>query len=185
MKYTCSITRHSNASTLRSKVVLRAGVSEVAWHIALKILGFILFMQHKPLIEEGVGWHYKPDLVAFTPTGAISLWVDCGNIAVRKIDRVASWLPKEAEFHILRRTAKDAMTLAAAAKNIKKPERLLLTAFDTGFVDAVAESLGVTNRMDATLSDNRLVLQLANRGGEQLYTTDLHYLSIETHSRKA
>ncbi|MFV0423816.1 YaeQ family protein [Oleidesulfovibrio sp.] len=177
MKYTCAITRHARDSTLRDKVVLRAGGSEVTWHIALKALGFILFMQHRPCIEEGVGWHYKPDLIAFDDEQRISLWVDCGNIAVRKIDRVASWLPRDAAFHILRRTAKDARPLAASAKGIRRPERVQLTAFDAGFVDSMADLLDVTNRIEASVNEAHIALSISSRRGNEELASALHHLT--------
>jgi uncharacterized protein YaeQ len=177
MKYTCTITRHSSRGTLRGKTVLRAAPGEVSWHIALKILGYILFMPHAPRIEENVGWHFKPDLAAYAPDGGVSLWVDCGNIAVRKISRVAAWLPAAAEFHILRRTVRDASLLCASARAVRRPERVHITAFDNGFVHTLADMLYATNRMEAVLDNHRLALTVTCRSGTATLHSALHRLT--------
>ncbi|MFV0347218.1 MAG: YaeQ family protein [Halodesulfovibrio sp.] len=160
MKYTLNITRKMlapdardarDASEMRTKLVLRAAPGEVAWHIALKVLGYLLFMEYEPRIEEGIGWHYKPDLVSLDAEGRLRLWVDCGNIAVRKIDRVAQKVGADVPFIILRRTQRDAQLLAQSLDKMRFPERVHILSFDKGFVDALAEALDATNHIRADI----------------------------------
>ncbi|UZP67030.1 YaeQ family protein [Desulfovibrio mangrovi] len=136
----------------RIKLVLRAAPGEVAWHIALKILGYLLFMEYEPRIEEGIGWHYKPDLVSLDDHGALRLWVDCGNIAVRKIDRVAQKVGPDAPFVILRRSHRDALLLAQSLDKMRFPERVHILSFEKGFVDAFADALDATNQIQTRIS---------------------------------
>ena len=156
MKFTVSLERivHNGGGPQTAphaaKLVLHSAPGEVAWHIALKLLGYTLFMDYAPRIEEGIGWHYKPDLVALDAQGQVRLWVDCGNIAVRKIERVAVKVGNGAPFFILRRTHRDAQLLAQSLTGkMRFPERLRILSFDNGVVDALAAHLDTTNHIRA------------------------------------
>ena len=167
MKFTFSIQFDGPGGQLREKMVAAAAGSEVTWHIALKFLGYLLFHQERPRIEQGVDWHYKPDLVALDPFGPVKLWVDCGNIAVKKIDRVATWVGPDAKFFILRRTRREAEILVANMKGkIKHAGRVSLIWFDDGFVDQLAKVLDSVNRCSGSQADDQLTLVVSNRHGE-------------------
>lgn len=200
MKYTVSIERAlagTREVPRNAKLVLHAAPSEVAWHIALKLLGYLLFMEYAPRIEEGIGWHYKPDLVSLNDQGALRLWVDCGNIAVRKIERVAQKVGPDVPFIILRRTARDAQLLAQSLGRMRYPGRVRLLAFENGMVDALAAHLDTTNHIRATLSAHAeqgrttgsdgteaippealasITLDIANRKGHGAFTSTITQL---------
>ncbi len=159
----------------REKRVLVSHPSEVSWHIALKILGLILYWEDSPQVELDVGHRHKPDL-AVTETGPagerVRLWIDCGNIAVRKIHRVAAWLDAEARFIILRRDRRDAEALLDALDAASKPLRNPVTVrwFEEGVVNALAEALDANNTLEAARGPETLALTLRGRGG----TRELH-----------
>jgi uncharacterized protein YaeQ len=157
------------------KLVIAAWKGEMTWHIVLKLLGFILFHEDRPRIEESVQWHYKPDLVALDPeTGKIRLWIDCGNIAVKKIDRVATKIGAE-RFVILRRTLDEARRLDAAMDGkVKHRERVQLIAFDDGLVDDLAAHLDRTNELVVRRAEDELTIDCSNRRGRFRRTTALH-----------
>ncbi len=177
MKYTLVLSLAADGGEHRGKTVLAAGPSELPWHVALKVLGLILFWEEEPRVEEGVGWHYKPDLVALGPDGRIRLWVDCGNVAVRKIDRVAARVGDAGRFVILRRQRSDAEALAGAlAGKVRHRQRVEIWHFDRGFVDALAGALDATNEVRAERSGGSLRLAVRSRRGEQALASRVHVL---------
>ncbi len=178
MKYTVSLSLETADRVYADKRVLATHPSEVSWHIALKVLGLLLFAEYSPQVEEGVGWHYKPDLVTLGERGEVLLWVDCGNIAVRKIDRVAHWLGSPGRFFVLERDRREGESLArAVSQKVRHPERVTVHYFDEGVVDALAAHLDSTNDVRAHRGDRRLALSVANRRGELRTVTEVHTAS--------
>lgn len=160
---------------LQRRFLLQAAEGELAWHIALKLIAIILWMEHAPQAEVGIGWHYKPDVVVRDAEGKVRLWGDCGNIAVRKIVRVASWLPQEGVLHILRRGRRDARQLSDSLRGKGHDyARVRITAFDDGFVDELAASLDTTNRIEAQCHGPDLTLAVSNRKGVTTLSSHLH-----------
>ena len=175
MKYTVSITLIADGTVHRDKRVLGAGPSELPWHIALKLLGLLLFFEPGLQVEQGLGWHYKPDLLSLDAEGRVRLWIDCGNISVRKVDRVANKVGATGRFALLRRQRQDAdLLLRSLEGRLRHPERVELLHFDDGFVDRFAGALGTTNEIEAERTDARLDLALRNRGGESRLVSRVH-----------
>ncbi len=91
------------------KHVLKTRSSESLRHITLKALGCVLYHARRPQIETPVSddkRDYKPDIVAFDAAGAIALWVDCGQIALRKVDDLARARP-ETESVVIKPTRRE------------------------------------------------------------------------------
>lgn len=159
MKLTFSITNSQTSE--RDKFVIEQAPSEVSWHIALKLLGYILYFDRKPQIEQDVGQHYRPDLFSWDEFHQnVSLWIDCGNIAVKKIDKVATKMGKSGEFVILRRTEFDAKNLSDRIQKIKHPERVTIISFEDRFVDQVADLIEGTNEVEFTIYNTTLSLKI-------------------------
>ncbi len=175
MKYTVSITLLADGAVHRDKRVLGADRSELPWHIALKLLGLLLFFEPQLQVERGIGWHYKPDLLSLDPEGRVRLWIDCGNISVRKVDRVANKVGGAGRFALLRRQRQDAeLLLRSLEGRVRHPERVEVLHFDDGFVDRFAGALGTTNEIEAQRTDARLEIVLRNRSGECRLATRVH-----------
>jgi len=165
MKFTFKI-KPEFSSIDPDKFVVKMAPSEVPWHIALKVLGYVLFFDRKPKIEQDVGQHYRPDLFCWDEyQEKVALWIDCGNIAVKKIDKVATSMGKTGEFYILRRTKKDAERLREQIKNIKHPERVKIIAFGDGFVDELAERIEATNLLEFHINGPELFTHFVNYSG--------------------
>ena len=175
MKYTVSITLLADGTVHRDKRVLGADPSELPWHIALKLLGLLLFFDPGLQVEQGLGWHYKPDLLSLDAEGRVRLWIDCGNISVRKVDRVANKVGAKGRFALLRCQRQDAALLLRLLEGrVRHPERVELLYFDDGFVDRFAGALGTTNEIEAERTDVRLEMVLRNRGGECRFASRVH-----------
>lgn len=162
---------------IEEKIVLGAWTGEKMWHVVLKLFGYLLFHEHRPRIEEGIGWHFKPDLVRLDERGRVALWVDCGNIAPRKIDRVATKVGAPGRFFILKRHRRSAEMLRQLLDGkIRHLDRVHLVAFDDHVVDDVAQELDGTNKLTVRRSAERLELRLVNRRGEMDFATSIHRL---------
>jgi uncharacterized protein YaeQ len=168
LKFTFRITLHAHEKTHRQKLVIDASQGEMQWHVALKLLGFLLFYQYQPRIEEGIGWHYKPDLVGLNQNGELVLWIDCGNIEMKKIDKIATKVGTSAKFVILKRTRNEMQRLAKQVKTrIKHHRRVEWIAFDDQVVDNLAECFDVTNDLNCLLEAEHLSLTIENRNGNR------------------
>ncbi len=158
----------------REKLVLASQSSESAWHITLKLLGYLLYYQDRPAIERSVDWHYKPDLVAMNGHG-VDLWIDCGVIGVKKIERVSAWLKPEARFVILRSQHRDAHHLLnSLGGRLKAGRRLTMHWFDNGAAHDLADRLDSANTLQWARDGDTLHVRLANRGGEYAWQSAVH-----------
>ena len=152
MKYTFSIENDG-------KIVLESRAGESDRHIALKLLAYLLFRDEAdglPLrIEQGVGQRHKPDLVATDPdTGAVRLWIDCGDIGVKRLGRIAG-SNKGARIIVVKATAGEALAYARAAGRFLPPpaERaapVVYAGFDEDFLPSFLRAL--RGRNDVSLS---------------------------------
>jgi uncharacterized protein YaeQ len=177
MKFTFNINLTTPDAEHQEKLVIASGAGELMWHVTLKLVGYLLFMEDRPRIEEGIGWHYKPDLVARDAGGRLTLWVDCGNIAVKKIDSVATKIGTAGRFVILRRTRREAELLnVVMGKKVKRRQRVTVLSFDDDFVDTVADLLDVTNELTCRRAEDTLRLTLTNRHGRRNLTTRVYRL---------
>src|SRR4051812_32320210 len=80
------------SSKVREKLILVKADSELRAHIVLKLLAYLLFYEPELKIEIGVEMHYKPDLVVPGDYGIPKMWIDCGQISIRKAGSLATKL---------------------------------------------------------------------------------------------
>lgn len=81
---------------LPSKVLLVQAETETFTHILLKILGFLIFRRDRLQIEPRLDDAYlsfRPDVVQLDYEGRITLWVECGECSIEKLDRLAVKAP--------------------------------------------------------------------------------------------
>ena len=131
-----------------AKQVLETRSTESPRHIILKILGYLLYSERQPQIEIRVSPNkrdYKPDVVAFDAAGEISLWVDCGQIGLHKVEDLTRSLPN-AEIVIIKVTAHEMESYAReAARKVKRNDRVRYIGFDAAFVPHLIAQLGHIN----------------------------------------
>lgn len=154
MKYTFTLTEAGNG---REKIVLESRAGESARHIALKILAYALYKNEAaplPLqIERGVGQRHKPDLVATDPeTGAVHLWIDCGQIEIQRLGRIAA-VNRRAAIVVVKTTENEARLYARAAARYlpEDPERrgaIRFVGFEDGFLEDFLTHLRGNNTLD-------------------------------------
>lgn len=68
---------------------------ETVEHVALRLAAAILFFDLEPALEVGpnhpavVDVGFYPDLLVTDAAGGIAVWIECGNVAVNKLTKVA------------------------------------------------------------------------------------------------
>jgi uncharacterized protein YaeQ len=132
------LTSHRPRLELPSKVILMQDHSETVAHVALKLLAFLLFFRERLQIEPRLDDEdnpFVPDLVQLDYELRPALWVECGEIPVGKLDRLAVKAP-EAEIWVLRRSPAEARALyQAMKKEALRPGRYHVLAFDPAMFD--------------------------------------------------
>jgi len=132
---------------IRKKLILVKEEDELRGHVVLKLLAYILFYHPQLKVEVSVGMHYKPDLVLLDEDGRPALWIDCGYVAVLKVQSLARKF-KNTRLVFLKSNQRElAQFKRLIEKKVDHPERLEYLAFDDRFVDQVAEHLKKNNEI--------------------------------------
>ena len=77
------------------RVLIVAKEEETLDHVALRLAAAILFFDGEPALEVGAGdplladIGFTPDLLVPDGIGGVSVWIECGNVAVNKLTKVA------------------------------------------------------------------------------------------------
>jgi uncharacterized protein YaeQ len=80
---------------ITSKVILVARPEEKIDHLALKLAGYAMFLKMEPIVEPSTDHpalsdiDFRPDVCALNEAGEINLWVECGAVALNKLDKVS------------------------------------------------------------------------------------------------
>jgi dihydrodipicolinate synthase/N-acetylneuraminate lyase len=115
--------------------------------------------------------HYRPDLVIPGDHGIPEHWIDCGKVAVRKVDRLASKL-KTTKIVIVKETAGElAQFRRLIDKKVERSDRIEYLGFDPDFIRSLADTMAKMN--DVTLYDvMENVVGVAMNG--EVFETTLH-----------
>ena len=161
MKYTIQVENGE-------KLVVEKSGGESLRHILQKVCAYLLFCEDKPQIERRLTDNkrdYRPDVVAFDEQGNVTLWVDCGQIHVRKVDDLTRRYP-HARIVIVKIDRREMEAYAREAqKKVKRIERVEFLAFDDGFLAQIEPLLGHLNTVRASFDGTTLEL---NWNGTQL-----------------
>lgn len=136
------------------KIVFVGQDNETLEHMALKLAAFILFFRHNPSIEVSSknplmqGQEFMPDLICLNEAGEIAIWIECGNVATHKLDKIIR-RNRQARIVVIKSTEKEAQNLRDAfEKNeIKNSDRIEIYAFPPGlsreWENAVSQTVDV------------------------------------------
>lgn len=132
---------------VNEKLVLVKGESEHRAHVVLKVLSYLLFYDPRLAIDAEVGMHYKPDLSVQGEFGLPELWIDCGDVTLKKVRSLARKL-KNTRFVLVKASRRNLEQFRRTMENkVEHFEKIEFLAFENGFVDSVAEALQRTNDM--------------------------------------
>ena len=81
------------------RLIIARGREETFENLALRLAGYALFWPLDPQVEispkhpavEQV--EYRPDFLALTAGGELALWGECGNVSIRKLDKLTRRYP--------------------------------------------------------------------------------------------
>ncbi|QGJ70135.1 Hypothetical protein PBC10988_18290 [Planctomycetales bacterium 10988] len=157
--------------------MLTLSSSETVRHVAMKLLAYLVYWEREPEIEKRVGQHYKPDLVCREPSNhyvegeKITLWIECGDVAVKKLDKISIRNP-EAEFIVVKPTTRQRDQFKTQVdRKVKNPERFRYLTFEDGFLRSFV--LALTTRSRIVLDHSRLPDQLTFQLDEEEFSTTL------------
>ncbi|OGS11714.1 MAG: hypothetical protein A2285_07220 [Elusimicrobia bacterium RIFOXYA12_FULL_57_11] len=77
------------------RALIAAKEEETPEHVALRLTAAILFFDQEPALDTGpsdpsvtdIG--FLPDLMVGDGAGGVAVWIECGNVAVNKLTKVA------------------------------------------------------------------------------------------------
>lgn len=142
-KYTFEL----HAPGVQEKLVLVKSDLEKRTHIALKLLSYLLFYDSRLKIEGDVEMHYKPDLVVTGEHGVPELWIDCGKVAVRKIESLTAKL-KHTRIIFVKESRNELIQFKRLLeKKLENSRRVQYLAFESDFVRNLSEAFQRTNHL--------------------------------------
>lgn len=151
-------------SELRERVFLTKKRGESLDHVLMKLLSWLLFYHPGLRIEVSADQHYKPDLVRFDERGAPLQWVDCGQTALKKLDRIAR-RNRKTLIDIVKPTERELKLFKDAADSrIARPERVRYFAFRDGFLTELAGLVHGRHEVEATVVGDAEAIELAVDG---------------------
>ncbi len=116
------------------RVLIVGGDEETHEHLALRLAGAILFFDGEP-VEPGpadpvladIG--FVPDLMVPDGVGGIKAWIECGNVAMNKLTKVARRV-KDGRLVVLREDPESGTRLREMVKKeIRNPEKVEILAW--------------------------------------------------------
>lgn len=149
-KYSFRFESRERRRPLPGNIIIAQNETETITHVALKMLGFVLFYRDRLQIEGDVhndSIPFQPDLVWLDYDMKCKLWVECGECSVSKLHKLAVKVP-EAEIWVLKRSLAQAKTLLAnMAKEELRRGHYQILAFDAEFFDELCGLMVARNEV--------------------------------------
>ena len=147
MQIRCSV----HLGEANKKLVLVSQETETLDHLALKLTGFILFFDQNPMVGISsknpaiASQEFRPDLIALDVGGETKLWVECGNVATHKMDKLIR-RNRNARIVVLKGTVREAKNLREAFQknDIQNSDRVDIFAFPEGQFQEWLSAMGDT-----------------------------------------
>lgn len=178
MKYTFNIQLSNNKRDSTEKLIVGAFDNEGTDHVTLKLLAYLLFNERRPRIDEDIDWHFTPDLIARDESGAITLWIDCGRVSMKKVDTIATKVRDNIDFFVFRSTKREMEQFYRAIKDkTKHLNNVKCISFDDGFVNGIGTNLDRTNNLECYLGDDMLTVTLVNSFGRHEGYSTIHRIT--------
>jgi uncharacterized protein YaeQ len=175
MKYSFNIQASDGKREQTEKLVISAFNNEAGPNVALKVIAYLMFIKRQPRIDEDAGWQVMPDLLARDDSGAITLWIDCGSVSVKKADTIATKVRDSIEFYVFRKTEREMDEFYKQIQGkVKHLQNVKCISFDDGFIDGIGENLDRTNDVEAYLTDDMLTVTIENSFGKHEAYSAIH-----------
>lgn len=137
----------STSGDVKKKLILVKNDLESRAHVVMKLLAFMIYFEPRLQVETSAGMHYKPDLMIAGDHGVPELWIDCGKIALRKVDSLSGKL-RASRVILVKETKRELETFRQLIeKKVEHSATLEYLAFDKGFVSGIADALARGNEV--------------------------------------
>ena len=143
------------------KLVLVSQETETLEHMALKLAAFVFFFDQGPQVDISSkhpaisDQEFRPDLIALDEAGAAKLWVECGNVATHKLDKLIR-RNRNARLAVFKATLREANNLREAFEknDIPNSERVEIFTFPEGqfgeWKGALSEAVEIYGELSGT-----------------------------------
>jgi uncharacterized protein YaeQ len=173
-EYRLTFTDVERGVNLDRSLVLSRHPSETLEHLTLRILTWMLLYQEGLSFGPGGSGGDEPDLVAHDLTGAVSMWVACGEISTRLARKIVQH-NRQAQVHVVfaGRARRDAFVAAVEAERGERPrgwDRLTLWSIDEHLVAALAERQDLRQTWAVTLVGDHVYVQSGERAHDGAVT---------------
>ncbi len=129
------------------KIIFVKAEGELRNHVVLKLLAYLLYYHPEMKIDVSADMHYKPDLFIPGEHNVPQLWIDCGKIALRKVESLAGKL-KHTRVIFIKETKRELDVFKKlVGRKVEEGSRLEFLAFEPGFVSSLANALERTNHL--------------------------------------
>lgn len=115
-KFSFTLRSEDSRRRLPSKIIIGCRETETITHVALKLLAFVYFYRERLQIEADLqndNIPFTPDLAQMDYEMRPVLWIECGECAVNKLDKLAVKVP-EAEIWAIKPSLSSAADLMKA-----------------------------------------------------------------------
>jgi len=129
------------------KIILVKDDFELRNHVVLKLLAHLLYYDPELKMEVTAQMHYKPDLLIPGEHGVPKLWIDCGRVALRKVENLTAKLRNTRVIFLKESKRELEVFKKLVAKKIDDAGRLEFLAFESGFVASLADAIERTNHL--------------------------------------
>lgn len=156
----------------QTKLILVKELSELRNHVVMKLLSYLIFYTPELKVEASADMHYKPDLMIPGEHGVPQLWIDCGQVALKKIDALATKLKNTRVIFVKESKRELDVFKKMIDKKIDKGGRLEFLSFDAGFITQVSNALQRTNHITLyPVMENVIGIAL----NDEIFETTLYY----------
>lgn len=147
-RYVFNLVSDNPRRPLPSKILLPQADTETLTHILLKLFAYLLFFRDRIQIEPRLDDDYlpfEPDIVQLDYEGRVALWVECGECALAKLDRLAVKAPYATIWSVKRSEAEAAELARAMNREGLRIGRYGIVGLDSEMLNEVAELTGARN----------------------------------------
>jgi hypothetical protein len=152
--YRCDL--HLNGGHRR--LIIARGREETFENLALRLAGYVLFWPLDPQVEISpkhpavAQVEYKPDFLALNAGGELVLWGECGNVSLRKLDKLTRRFPGARIVALKASPAEGRQLRDNLAEEAGRHHRIEILSFQPGdfapWRDALAETTQIFGESD-------------------------------------
>jgi len=149
-RFAFDISSEDRRRKLPERVYIGLQQNEGVEDVLLKLLAFVLFHRERIQIDARLNDDnipFTPDLVELDYSLHPTLWVECGEVTVTRLDKLAVKVP-EAELWVVKRSLPEAEdVIREMARHKLRRDRYRVLALDSDMFDEALASLGTRNEL--------------------------------------